>query len=165
MNNLAKILVKQGRYDEAEPLYRRAMAISEKALDPNHPNMALVLHNMSELYRLRGQLAEAEPLARRSLAACNDRGVTENRLVAACTRNLAELFLAQGRWDEAESFSRESLLMREKVFGPDHPDVAESLLTHAAVLRGLGRNAEAGSMDESARRILTQLGMAGSSSS
>ena len=36
---------------EAEPLYQRALAIKEKALGPNHPDVATSLNNLAELYR------------------------------------------------------------------------------------------------------------------
>ena len=41
LNNLARLYDDQGRYAEAEPLYKRALAIREKALGPDHPDVAL----------------------------------------------------------------------------------------------------------------------------
>ncbi len=58
----------QGRYVEAEPLYQRSLAISEKALGPEHPDVATSLNNLAELYRDQGRYGEAEPLYQRSLA-------------------------------------------------------------------------------------------------
>jgi len=43
LNNLAGVLKDQGRYGEAEPLYRRALAIHEKGLDAEHPDTATAL--------------------------------------------------------------------------------------------------------------------------
>ena len=40
----------QGRYAEAEPLYQRALAICEKALGPEHPDVATSLNNLAVLY-------------------------------------------------------------------------------------------------------------------
>ena len=40
LNNLALLYDAQGRYTEAEPLYKRALAIREKALGPAHPGVA-----------------------------------------------------------------------------------------------------------------------------
>ncbi len=36
---------------DAEPLYKRALAIWEKALGPEHPHVAASLNNLAELYR------------------------------------------------------------------------------------------------------------------
>ena len=58
----------QGRYAEAEPLYKRALAIQEKALGPDHPDVATALNNLAVLYRHQGRYAEAEPLYKRALA-------------------------------------------------------------------------------------------------
>ena len=41
----------QGKYAEAEPLYARAIEIWEKALGPEHPNVATVLNNRAGLLR------------------------------------------------------------------------------------------------------------------
>ena len=70
LNNLAELYQAQGRYAEAEPLYRRSLAIREKALGPEHPDVGTSLNNLAELYRAQGRYAEAEPLYRRSLAIC-----------------------------------------------------------------------------------------------
>ena len=61
-------MTSQGRYAEAEPLYKRALAIREKALGPDHPDVARSLNNLAELYENQGRYAEAEPLYKRALA-------------------------------------------------------------------------------------------------
>ena len=42
LNNLAELYRTQGRYTDAEPLYKRALAIDEKALGPDHPTVAAI---------------------------------------------------------------------------------------------------------------------------
>jgi len=59
LNNLAELYRVQGRYAEAEPLYKRALAISEKALGPDHPNVGIPLSNLALLYQDQGRYAEA----------------------------------------------------------------------------------------------------------
>ena len=66
LNNLAGLYVVQGKDAEAEPLYKRALAISEKALGKDHPDVATVLENMSELYEKIGKEDEAKYLAERA---------------------------------------------------------------------------------------------------
>ena len=39
----------QGKYDEAEPLCKRALAIDEKALGAEHPDVAAGLNNLGML--------------------------------------------------------------------------------------------------------------------
>jgi hypothetical protein len=52
---------------EAEPLYRRALAIDEKCFSPDHPNVATDLNNLALLLSNTNRLAEAEPLSWRHL--------------------------------------------------------------------------------------------------
>ena len=40
----------EGRYAEAEPLYKRSLAIWQKALGPEHPSVATGLNNLAGLY-------------------------------------------------------------------------------------------------------------------
>ncbi len=68
LNNLAELYRAQGKYAEAEPLYKRALAIRENALGPHHQDVATSLNNLALLYRAQGRHAEAEPLYKRSLA-------------------------------------------------------------------------------------------------
>ncbi|CAN0523111.1 unnamed protein product [Ectocarpus sp. 8 AP-2014] len=42
-------LISQGKYDDAEPLYVRAIAIGEKVLGPEHPDLAVWLNNRAGL--------------------------------------------------------------------------------------------------------------------
>jgi tetratricopeptide (TPR) repeat protein len=55
-------------YADAEPLFRRALAILEESLGPDHPDVALVLNNLALLLQATNRLGEAEPLYRRALA-------------------------------------------------------------------------------------------------
>ncbi|CAN0591431.1 unnamed protein product, partial [Laminaria digitata] len=40
----------QGNYAEAGPLYKRSLAIDEKALGPDHPFVAISLNGLAELF-------------------------------------------------------------------------------------------------------------------
>ena len=39
----------QGKFDEADPLYLRAIEIGEKTLGPEHPSLATTLNNRAGL--------------------------------------------------------------------------------------------------------------------
>ena len=51
---------------EAEPLYKRALAIVEKTLGAEHPNVAIILSNYAELLRIMNREAEAVKLESRA---------------------------------------------------------------------------------------------------
>ncbi len=54
LSNLALLYDDQGRYAEAEPLFKRALTINEKALGREHPNTRLALENLSALNQAQG---------------------------------------------------------------------------------------------------------------
>jgi CHAT domain-containing protein len=67
LNSQVEELYSQRRYDKAIPLAVRALAISEKALGPEHPETATTLTNLASLYHATGAYAQAEPLYERAL--------------------------------------------------------------------------------------------------
>ena len=58
LDNLAILYMDQGKYEEAEPLYQRALAISEKALGPEHPYTKKTQENYTNLLQKMGQKTE-----------------------------------------------------------------------------------------------------------
>ena len=58
----------QGKYAEAEPLYQRSLTIVEKALGPEHPDVATTLDNYAALLRKTDRNAEADELEERTRA-------------------------------------------------------------------------------------------------
>jgi hypothetical protein len=49
LNHLAEVLQAEGDPAAAEPLYRRALTIDEKALGPNHPETRQIRDNLESL--------------------------------------------------------------------------------------------------------------------
>jgi tetratricopeptide (TPR) repeat protein len=62
---LAGVYYSQGRYEEAEPLIQRALAINEKALGPDHPVTAISVRSYTLFLRSCCRAAEAEKLEAR----------------------------------------------------------------------------------------------------
>ena len=65
---MAGLYREQGKYEQAEPLLQRSLAINEKALGQDHPDVASSLNSLATLYRSQGKYAAAEALYQRSLA-------------------------------------------------------------------------------------------------
>ena len=68
LNNLAELYRAQGRYTDAEPLYKRSLAIWEMALGPEHPDVATSLENYAALLRQTKRADEAERMEARAKA-------------------------------------------------------------------------------------------------
>ncbi len=65
---LARLYDTQGSYAEAEPLHKRTLRIVEKALGPEHPNVAQSLENYAAELRKTGRTTEAVKLEARAKA-------------------------------------------------------------------------------------------------
>ena len=132
---LANAYAAKGRYLEAEPLYKHALAIREKLLGPDSPDLAASLNDLGELYRVQGRNAEAEPLYKRAIAILEKAIGPEHPVVAQCLNNLAILYANEGRFADAEPLHKRALAIREKAFGPGDAAVAASLLNLGEVYR------------------------------
>jgi tetratricopeptide (TPR) repeat protein len=84
-------LDKQGRYEEAEPLYKQALGIRERVLGPDHPDTAGSLNNLALLYNNQGRYEEAEPLYKRALEILIKTLGKEHPNTQTCLKNLAML--------------------------------------------------------------------------
>jgi CHAT domain-containing protein len=148
LNALAVLYKNQARYADAEPLYKRALAIYEKASGPNHPSVAVALNNLALLHETQGRYADAEPLFKRALAIHEKEGGP-----ATVLGNLAMLYEEQGRYADAEPLEKRALAIREKALGPNHPYVAVDLNNLATLYQRQGRNADAESLEKRALAI------------
>jgi CHAT domain-containing protein/tetratricopeptide (TPR) repeat protein len=87
---------------------KRSLAIGEKALGPDHPDVGGDLNNLAELYRALGRYAEAEPLLKRSLAVWEKALGPDHPDVGTALSNLAGLYFEQRDWAHAADFWRRS---------------------------------------------------------
>jgi tetratricopeptide (TPR) repeat protein len=139
LNNAGSAWHDAGKYAEAEPLYQRSLAIREKALGKDHPDIAQSLNNLAVFYRTQGKYDQAEPLYQRSLAICEKAFDKDHPIVALSLNNLAVFYRTQGKYDQAEPLYQRSLAIWEKALGKDHPDVAASLNNLAELYRIQGK--------------------------
>ena len=127
LNKAGDYLDQSAQYEQAEPLYQRALAIRERVLGPDHPDTADSLNNLAVLYFHRGKYEQAEPLYQRALAIREQVLGPDHPDTANSLNNLAMLYHHRGKYKQAEPLLDRALAIRERVLGPDHPDTARSL--------------------------------------
>ena len=66
LSNLAAMYLAQGDGEQAGALFARALAVREKHLGPDHPDVAKNLEDYASALRKVGRVAEAEGLERRA---------------------------------------------------------------------------------------------------
>jgi tetratricopeptide (TPR) repeat protein len=153
LNRAGVYLHGRGRYSDAEPLYVRALAIREKALGPEHLDLANSLNNLAELYWVQGQYAKAEPLHHRALAIREKALGPEHPDVANSLNGLAGLYRIQGKYAKAEPLYHRSLAIRERALGSEHPAVGGSLNSLAELYYAQGQYARAEPLHQRALAI------------
>lgn len=135
VSGLGQTLQKQGRFAEAEPLLRDALALQKKLSGAEHAQTAEQMAILASLLADRGEIAEAERLYRQALA-MSERIVGPDAPLTGTIVNHLGVFVAdQGQVFEAELLFRRSLAISRKVFGPDSVQSARDMLSLASVYR------------------------------
>jgi len=153
LDDKATTLYQQGRYKEAAEVAEEALTFTEETFGPDHPNVAVSLNKLAELYIAKGNYAEIEPLYKRILNICENAFGPEHPDVAVSLNKLAELYYNQGKYVEAEPLYKNALDIYEKSLGPDHSDFATTLGNMAVLYKKIGKDSEAEKLLERAKEI------------
>ncbi len=143
LNNLGSLYHDQGKYTKAEPLYKRALKIDEKAFGLDHPFVTSDMNNLAMLYYDQGKYTEAEPLYKRALKVDEKAFGLGHPTVATDLNNLGELYRAQGKYVKAEPMYIRALEINEKSLRKDHPEIAKNLTNLASSYYDQGKYSEA----------------------
>jgi tetratricopeptide (TPR) repeat protein len=133
---LASILETLERWDEAEALYREAVAVYEEIGDDYEA--AMTLNGLAAVLRFSGKVREAEPLFRRALTMMEDARGPDHPETATVRNNLAMLLNATARPAEALPLLEEAMRDLTDVLGASHPatrDIAANLARIEAHVR------------------------------
>lgn len=126
LSDLALALNGLRRREEAQPVFREALAMMRQAHDGDHDDTAWLLNNMAWGLHAMGRLDEAAPLYEEAVAMQRRLGTALVDL-SQTQNNLAGLYYDRGEMDRAEHLWRDVLAQYESVFGAGG---------HAAVARG-----------------------------
>lgn len=152
----ADYLRQRAQYEQAEPLYQRALRIQEYAVGSDHPQVAAPLYGLAKLYSNQGKYEQAEPLFQRALRIREQGLGLEHPQVAHVLNSLGLLYTEQGRYEQAEPLFQRALRAWEQTLGPEHPDVPLVLNNLAEIAREQGRYEQAEPLYERALRIWEQ---------
>jgi tetratricopeptide (TPR) repeat protein len=133
-NNLAVLYKACGRFDEGLHLYQKALDAVVKLNGEDCLACSVIYHNIGGILHSKGDFTAAEPpgrkawgISRRLLGEDDPRTLFDAVAYAAILDGLQ-------RYDESKAIYRRALVTFEKVFGPEHYEVASNLHNLAAVL-------------------------------
>lgn len=154
----AEVYLAAGEFAEALEHHRRALALREKHLPPEHPDLGWSLNNIGTTLFNRGDFEEAEPYLRRAIEIWTTGLGAEHPYLAFAEHNLALVLSRRGEHAAADEHHARAVAAMERSVGPDHPDVAWMLSNWATNDDFLGRYTAGREKLERAVAILEKTG-------
>jgi TonB family protein len=141
-----------GNDAEAEEFLRKALEIGDRTVGPDHPDMILLLNDLTRIYLKQSAYASAEPLLLRLLEMKRSKG-EDHPEVATVMASLASVRQALGRHESAEQLWRRVLEIRERTLAPNHFAIATALEHFGEACSARGKIREALSAFQRAHTI------------
>uniref|UniRef100_A0A8C7YHM7 Kinesin light chain n=1 Tax=Oryzias sinensis TaxID=183150 RepID=A0A8C7YHM7_9TELE len=155
LNNLALLCQNQGKYDEVEYYYMRALEIYQTQLGPDDPNVAKTKNNLASCYLKQSKFKQAETLYKEILTRAHEREFgsvdDENKPI----------------WMHAEEREEKSKQKDSSPFGEyggwykackvDSPTVTTTLKNLGALYKRQGKFEAAETLEEAAMRSRKQV--------
>jgi len=154
LNQAASDALQAGDWSSAASTWRQTLTISEQSCGPDDPITAMLLRNLSGVYRRQHLYRKSEVLAQRSVQILESRFGRDDPSLVPSLNTLAEVYFEEHRYTEAER-----LLRRAGILGARNPDAHRATTLHdlGAVYQTLGRPLEALPLYEQALEIRSRL--------
>jgi tetratricopeptide (TPR) repeat protein len=137
-NNLSGVYRAVGNYLLALDYQQKAIAIFEKVLDKDHPDLATSYNNLSGVYRDMGNLPLAMGYQQKAIA-IQEKVLDKTHPDLATSYNiLSQIYQDMGKLSLALGYQQKATAIREKVLDKAHPDLAKSYNNLSAIYQDMG---------------------------
>ena len=153
LNNIAILLERCSRFDEALTMHKDALRIKKLKYGDDSCCVADSLNNLGMLYEKLGRLSDAEAMYQDTLRIRELKLGHESVDVACTLNNHALLYMKQGRLAEAETGFKEALRIQELTIGHESMEAATTLNNLAKCIEQQGRLVDAEAAFREALRI------------
>ena len=137
--NFAQILDQEGKYKNAEDLYKATLLGIESIFGFEHSHCAIILEAQGELFRKQGRYSEATKAFQRvrkiRLAAYSKTHADYGKAVL----NLALVARDEGRYARAQELCNQATAIITKALGEENIDTAKCMITAASIYRYQGQ--------------------------
>ncbi|MCB1510729.1 MAG: CHAT domain-containing protein [Hyphomicrobiaceae bacterium] len=127
LDNLGTLYGELGRLSDAERVQRRAVALFEQALGPEHRSTAIGYANLAALYYRQRRFGEARPLFERALALYRKLLPPKDLRIGVLLDNYAGLLRAEGKRSEAAKSYAAALEVLRANYPARHPEIAKAI--------------------------------------
>jgi tetratricopeptide (TPR) repeat protein len=138
---VGKVLVAQGKYEEARPILEESVTVLSR--DRASVELSEALGDLAAAHYYFGQLDASEEVNRKGLLLDQELFGERHPNVAAGLFNMGNYRLDRGDYVEAERLYSQGLQINEDWYGPAHPRTASNLLMVGRALVYQGRLSEA----------------------
>ncbi len=152
--NLALCYCAQGKHNEADPLYQRALSIDQTSGSAGKLNLAEDFSNIATHYRKQGLNAQAEPLYHKALKIWEEELGANSAEVAGCLNNLGVLYCEQNKCDAAIELYKKALNIKDSIYGRKSKEYAGTLVNLASAYCNLNKCEQADPLFEEGIRVL-----------
>ncbi|KAL4864733.1 hypothetical protein BDV12DRAFT_200811 [Aspergillus spectabilis] len=140
-------LYSDGRYREAEVLFREILEERKAQLGPDHPDTLESLECMVATLWNQGQWKHVEEFQLRLLEVREKKLGSDDPAVLSSLGNLASTLMNQGRWSDAQVLERKVFARFKLLLGEDHPKTLTSMSNLATTHRMQGQYSKAEDLD------------------
>ncbi|CAF0818736.1 unnamed protein product [Adineta steineri] len=155
-SQLGSIKKDQGKYKEALTFHKQSLAICQKTLPPNHPDLAMSYNNIGIVHYNMGDYPKALSYYEKATAIRQQSFHPNHPDLAASYNNIGEVHRNTGNYAKALSFHEKSLEIKQQSLPPKHPDLASSYNNIGLVHYNTGNYSKALSYHEEALAIQQQ---------
>ena len=133
LQKAADYLCSRARYEQAEPLYQRALRIGKRIWGLEHPQVANPCCGLAYLFYEQGKYQQAEPLYHQALQIRERVLGSTHPNVAYTLERLGQLYWKEGKYEQAKRLYQRALYILELAKGAEHAEIAH-LLNDLAIL-------------------------------
>jgi tetratricopeptide (TPR) repeat protein len=129
LNRRGQFRTDEGKYKEAEALYKQAVKADETKYGPDHPKVADDLDMLARLYRdAEGfPINEAGPLFKRILGIRQQNFGRDSPEVALTVSDIALFYFYEKKYESCESLAARALPIQESALGRENLEVSTTL--------------------------------------
>ncbi len=159
LQQLGDLLEREGRNPEAEQLFKRALELRERAVEPRQALRAAYLpyHRLVGLYRTEGRLGEMESTLRRVLELQEKMLGPQHAALVETLLALADVYKEEEKYADADPLYQRALEIQEQNVGADTRQILGALGRYAYLLRKMNEPTRAQAIEARAQALRDKL--------
>jgi len=135
-----------GNLNEAEDHLQQALLILERQLGPRHPDLAVIMTNLGNVYFESQRPELSEKYHQQALRIRKNAFDADDPAIAQSTYNLAVLYENQHKYEQAATFYQQAISSWSASLGPMHPYVGNALSNLSGIYNVQGKHKKATSI-------------------